>query len=90
MITTTTICDKCGNVIPDDKQTWAVRIYYACGKDVYMGNTANSTRTVQWCRPCFESTGLVPRVETKTVEPPTTITLDEFVREIVRDETKNQ
>jgi hypothetical protein len=87
MITTTYECDKCGRVVSQgNEQLWYVQVRYSCNKGFSYG-TPSTSKTVHWCRPCFELTGMVPTVETN---PPATdkLSLDAFIREIIREETQ--
>ena len=87
MITTTITCDKCGKDITDrNLQKWHVRVQYTCDKSCVYG-TSSITGELQWCRSCFERTGLVPAIETKVTKEER-MSLEDLIREIVREEVQ--
>lgn len=89
MIKTTYTCDACKKEIVREgarrDQLWYVTIFYREGSEPHVSNY-NGTRVVHWCRACMEQAGLTPIVELKENPPETVKTLEDVVREIVREE----
>ena len=89
MITTTRTCDKCKGNIIDGAQMWALTVLYQHGDMVHPNVSSNRACSgAQWCRPCMVLMGVLPNQQ--DVAPMAVIvpkpTLEDFVREIVRDE----
>jgi hypothetical protein len=84
--TITYICDRCGAEKQDnDKFLHVVQV------SVF---NANQIRWVRyWCEPCMTATGLfhLPRgIKPENAVPPAPLTLEEVIRQIVREEIKEQ
>jgi hypothetical protein len=89
MITTTYTCDSCKREIvrtgENKEQLWYVTVLYKEGSEPHI-SSHNGTRVVHWCRACMERAGLTPIVELKENPPEVVKTLEDVVREIVREE----
>ena len=86
MITTIRTCDRCKKEVEEKDQLWNIAINYQCypkPAESYL------PPKVQWCRPCMEEMGLLGEKFQSTVHnpiPSPAPTLEELVREIVREE----
>ncbi len=85
MITTTYTCDKCGKSVVYPEQLWYVRVQYCCDHDFY-GTGGSSTKTLHWCRPCLETTGIIPCSQKAPIPDEKKLSLEDLIREIVREE----
>jgi hypothetical protein len=89
MIKTTYTCDACKKGIVREgakrDQLWYVTVYYREGASPQIAYSTG-TREVHWCRACMERAGLTPVVELKENPPEVVKTLEDVVREIVREE----
>ena len=89
-IETRYVCDKCG-AISDNKDTmWRVGIV-VCDIACKYFNHSHVHNKALWCRTCLLQTGLiVPKTEEeKAAEQVKPLTLEDLVREIIREETEN-
>jgi hypothetical protein len=78
-------CDRCGHEQETENQMWKVRLAYG-----YFGYETHFDDKYEkdWCRDCMAEFGLLinmPETRHPIVPPPT---LDDFLRELVRDEIK--
>ena len=81
-------CDKCNEVVPAKEQLWNIGIVKACHPSTLHNRYADDLLRAQWCRPCMVKAGLLgTNDEIKALEqPPTAPTLEDIIREIVREE----
>lgn len=86
------ICDRCGKVQNDDKQFWMVGFIVTTNR--YITSVSNYTSVQhkrEWCRACVEEFGILPRVDTKDAPAPEIpLTIEDMIREIVREESAQQ
>lgn len=92
MIKTIVTCDNCHNVITDVNQIWSVGITVKNGTSLYNGSYRDFLKAAQWCRPCMVVAHLLPNCDDVEPEkmPETPPTIEELVRDIVREELDNQ
>lgn len=87
MIKTSYVCDKCGAVQDTPEQFWNVGVTYSNQGATYIQySTPAHKNTMQVCRKCFIDFGLTaPTKKDEPIQqaPPT---LEELIREIVREE----
>ena len=84
MITTVYKCDRCGKEQSVPEQMWNMEIH--CRHLGSQGSCTDKVKGALWCRMCVESFGLLP---TNPPAPPEQIpkpTVEELIREIIRDE----
>lgn len=91
-----TMCGR-GNAYEDEDgnpiQIWYVAVMYSSvaileqpALNLYQGG---KTRVkAEWCRDCLDATGLIPPPERKETEAPPPPTIEDAIREIVREETQ--
>ena len=88
MITTTYKCDRCGHEQTKDTQMWNVWIGYAClPYSRGYGQNGTAAKEALWCRPCMKKMAVLGAFvgdPIAPIQPPPT--LEETIREIIRDE----
>ncbi len=85
MITVTKTCDACNADVTNKDQLWNVAIGIGCHPDQARIDS-QPKHNAQWCRSCMEKRGLVPvPLHQRTVNYPIA-TIDELIRDIVREE----
>jgi hypothetical protein len=88
MKTTTYKCDRCG-VEDTTGEIILQYVFVGCGE--YLSDAKKRAQSVEWCLKCRIETGLIsplPKMpDIKPIEPAPT--LEEMIREIVRDEIQN-
>lgn len=87
------ICDRCGRTQEKSDQFWVVGITIRSYDRP--GYAERPSFTAQWCRSCMETVELLGTyiIELKKPDdpaPPTPLTFEEQIREIVREEIANQ
>lgn len=90
-IVTTYVCDRCKASQDTEDQMWHVAIQRAhYGSDRYH-NVDKPYPPVLWCRPCCEATHVLgPLILfANWVEPPA-ITMEDLIRQIIKDEQESQ
>jgi hypothetical protein len=88
MIKTEYICDKCKASQPTDRQFWKIRVAVRSFEQ-YGVTTDSVAREEQWCRRCVEDMGLLPTDRPKAEMPPAPATLEDMIREIIREEVSH-
>lgn len=90
MIQTTYTCDRCGEIRENiDLKTVSIVIGHGAGRSRFVSGSGDlSMKSVDWCCRCLEELGILPvPPKPKEGEPePKIATLEEIVREIVREE----
>lgn len=92
-VQTTLTCDRCRascDVQAEDKkegrQFWEVRVGAYPRKMAHL-NVPSASKVALWCRTCLAEFGMMPTTDDgKKVEPAPTPTMEDLVREIVREE----
>lgn len=92
MITTTFTCDRCGEEKHNDQMT-TVSIYIRDGAGrpygpASFGDYEHPVKSADWCRDCLKELGIWPvPPKPKEGEPePYVATMEDIIREIVREE----
>jgi len=85
MITTIYTCDKCGHAQDTKEQMWQVQVSIG---SIGERPSQNRAHAADWCRKCAEAAHLLPDVRHKEAkeELPPPPTLEDLVRQIVREE----
>lgn len=81
MRTLTVVCDRCKKEIIDHDQIWPVSVHLK-----------NYTKLEgEWCRSCVIETNLLVRADEATTQPRVEPkpTIEDFIREIAREEINN-
>lgn len=91
-ITTEYKCDKCGHTQENPKEMWEVAITRrALDAPSMNAGLTRQPLSQMWCRACMELVHILPptgdRIKLKELPPEPT--LEELVREIVREEIAN-
>lgn len=81
MITTTFKCDKCKGEQSDQKQFWTLGVGYA---HYPTKPVIGQTLSIQVCRPCLESFGLLANPAVKPPSPPPPTTEDLIIEVLAR------
>jgi len=90
MIKTAYICDRCKHEQEKPEQMWNVAVLAEHFPDTPRANTYDAFISAQlWCRKCCEEMKIYPIVSRKKEEEPLPPTLEDQIREIVRDEVEN-
>jgi hypothetical protein len=84
-IVTTYTCDRCGHSQNDSDQMWNVVVSITHNVHSEPGYYDGRHR-VLWCRGCTEHFGLVPARRPAGTPEPILPTLEDMIREIVREE----
>ena len=99
MIVTTYTCDKCGHAQNKNDQMWDIGVVIGHHASIYgrdrtpasiYGRDRTPNPVQLWCRDCIEELGLLPpgggaKDAPPLPDPPPT--LEDMIREIVRQET---
>ena len=80
------ICDRCGAVQDAPGGMWSVMLYVELGVNPYMRQGQSPEKYALWCRQCVEKFGLARNVELSLEEVRANATLEDMIREIVREE----
>jgi hypothetical protein len=82
MIKTEYICDRCKASQSTSDQFWSIRVAVR-----YSHSVSDSViREEQWCRKCIEDMRLLPSNRPQKEMPPAPVTLEDTIREIIREE----
>ena len=84
------ICDRCGHSQENNNQMWDFEMNLYNSESRSRGK--HRCTTVMWCRTCVEHFGWLPRNPEKQKENPLPIptpSLEDLIREIVKDELSN-
>jgi len=84
-VKTTYTCDRCGKTQDRPEQFWVVKVMARTFDGNFYDSGGGPMK--QWCRTCGESFGLFPCTRSP-VPPDETMTFEDLVREIVREEIK--
>jgi hypothetical protein len=85
VITTTYTCDKCGHAQTNAEQMWTVGVVVS--HKHYVFSDSEVRNRALWCRACVEKLHLLPQASAKPADiPQIAPTLEEMIREIVREE----
>jgi hypothetical protein len=86
-------CDRCHNVIPEHEvnigQVWEVQVSIRSASGPHLSNSPLRVRAEEWCRPCvIARLGMLSEPTSDPLAPdaPAKLTLDDLVREIIREE----
>ena len=83
-------CDRCGHTQEKSEQMWSVGVVLIHGAgSSYTGSMTTMQKRQDWCRKCVEVYGLLPKNEAKPEEIKQQVTLEDLVREIVRQEVSD-
>lgn len=89
MIVTTYTCDKCGHEQTDDEQMWDIGVSVAYHSFAQRDNYRKEpVKKELWCRACVVKLGLLSTssVTSDPSQPETPLTLEDIIREIIREE----
>ena len=87
MTETKYICDRCKSEQLTGEQFWTVRVQV---NTIHSAASAYDTGpSVQWCRACVENMGILPKHKDGGMVSPLP-TIEEMIREIVREEVSHE
>jgi hypothetical protein len=89
MIVTTYICDRCKAEQPTREQMWYVSVLVSEHELNYTTRYPAASHSVLWCRACCGAVGVAFTPPVALVGAPDP-TIEDFIREIVRNEVGNQ
>jgi hypothetical protein len=81
-------CDRCGKEQETDDQFWTVGFIVTNRRYQYTYRLTdpNFDHKREWCRNCVEEFGLLPRAITPQNPEPIPLSLEDMLREIIREE----
>jgi len=83
-------CDRCGHKQQTPEQMWTVLIMIKSGAGQRSYSVIGSEKHVaDWCRKCMERFDLLPQDELPATEIKEHVTIEDLIREIVRDEKQS-
>lgn len=85
-ITTIYKCDLCGHEQDNANQMWNVGIMFTSSPHLPTVSNSHIRKMALWCRTCMVKHHLLGDEKGKEVAPPIAPTLEEMIREIMRDE----
>lgn len=90
MILVTYKCDRCGHEQPKDVQMWNIGVKVVHANGVAKFGPWETSGMKMWCRQCIDALQLLGfPSELKKDEPaPAVLTLEDQIREIIRDEVE--
>lgn len=90
-VTTTYTCDRCGAQQSTPEQFWTIGV--VAKHDLHTAfpkwELPLERNRMQVCRACCEAMGMVPRM-VPVENPPPPPTLEDLIRELIREEMQNQ
>lgn len=90
MVTRILTCDRCKRELDKGEALISVAVLYVFGENIYTNSSSNyKAASAQWCRTCCIEMGIIsnkPGAEIKVTPIEPKPTLEDFIREIIRDE----
>ena len=89
---TTYTCDRCGHTHETTDKIYTVVLFVKEGPGAYLSNYDFPSRRRDWCLDCVSAFQLLPPKwnAPKVPDAPSPPTIEDIIREIVRDEVSNQ
>ena len=88
MITTTYKCDRCGHEQNKPDQMWDILVAFRHHENSVMRLNIYNDKRALWCRECAKLFPAISNFAPKPAEGETTPTLEDTLREIIRDEVQ--
>lgn len=90
MILVTYKCDRCGHEQANDKQMWNIGVKVTHAPRAAIFGPWETTGMKMWCRKCIDTLQLFgfPRDLKKGEPQPAVVTLEDQIREIIREEVQ--
>lgn len=85
-IKTTYTCDRCGHEQDNDDQMLEIGIVY---RHLRFSFSPHPGKNALWCRKCTDEVGITPVQKTADPQPPPRLTLEDLIRELIREEVRD-